>query len=85
MIIENFRTSVPSIEDREIVLTTMVRVSQAFSMKSNNTRRNVGNDVSVMGDSVGFSNVAENFLDKGNISDSGGTEGVELNSCTAGF
>jgi len=77
---ENLRPDVESMESEDSVFITMVRSSNAVASNVLLARRNMRNHITMMGNSLNFTDIVHNSVGKIEVSDSGAAVGVEMDT-----
>jgi len=77
---ENFRPDVEGMESEDSVFITMVRSSNTIASNVLLARRNMRNHITMMSNSLNFTDIVHNSVGKIEVSDSGAAVGVEMDT-----
>jgi len=79
-LIENFRPDVESVESEDSVFIRMIRSSNTIGSDILLARRNMRNHITMVGNSLDFTDVVHNSVGKVKVSDSGGTISIKMDT-----
>ncbi len=79
-LIENFGPDVESVESEDTIFFRMIGISDTVASEILLARRNVGDEITMMGNSLNFTDIVNDSTGKVEISDSGAAVGVKMHT-----